>query len=42
MSKKVLKTDKDFDSVKFFWTVNEKIAEGIKGMTFVEPKEHMS
>ena len=36
---KVSKKDKEFDTVKFFREVKEKIAKETKGMTFAEFKE---
>lgn len=33
---------KEFDTVKFFRTVKEKIAKETKGMTFAEFKEYIS
>jgi len=33
---------KEFDTVKFFRAVNEKIANETKGMTFAEFKQHIS
>lgn len=35
-------TKKEFDTVKFFREVKEKIASDTKGMTFAEFKEYIS
>ncbi|MFN4147427.1 MAG: hypothetical protein ACK4GN_16490 [Runella sp.] len=35
-------TEKEFDTVKFFREVKEKIAKETKGMTFAEFKEHLN
>ncbi len=40
MSKKECK-EKDFDAVKFFRAVKEKIAEETKGMSFAEFKAYL-
>ena len=34
--------EKEFDTVKFFRQVKEKIAEETKGMTFTEFKEYLN
>jgi hypothetical protein len=34
--------EKEFDTVKFFREVKEKIAQETKGMTFVEFKEYLN
>jgi len=39
---KIAKTEKEFDTVKFFREVKEKIAEETKGMTFTEFKEYLN
>jgi len=36
------KTEKTFDTVKFFREVKEKIAKETKGMTFTEFKEYLN
>lgn len=36
------KTKKEFDTVKFFREVKEKIAKETKGMTFAEFKEYLN
>ena len=36
------KEEKEFDTVKFFRQVKEKIAKETKGMTFVELKEYIN
>ena len=36
------KKEKDFDTVKFFREVKEKIAKETKGMTFSEFKEYLN
>ena len=36
------KTKKEFDTVKFFREVKEKIAKDTKGMTFAEFKEYLN
>jgi len=36
------KTKKEFDTVKFFREVKEKIARETKGMTFAEFKEYLN
>lgn len=36
------KTNKEFDTVKFFREVKEKIARETKGMTFAEFKEYLN
>lgn len=36
------KTEKEFDTVKFFREVKEKIAKETKGMNFSEFKEHLN
>ncbi|MCF8236171.1 MAG: hypothetical protein K9G67_14355 [Bacteroidales bacterium] len=41
MSKKN-KKEKEFDTVKFFREVKERIAEETKGMTFTEFKEYLN
>ena len=38
---KVAKKEKEFDTVKFFREVKEKIAKETKGMTFAEFKEYL-
>ena len=40
--KEINKTEKEFDTVKFFRNVKEKIAEETKGMSFVEFKEYLN
>jgi hypothetical protein len=42
MSNKPNTTEKEFDTVKFFREVKEKIAIETKGMTFAEFKEHLN
>jgi hypothetical protein len=42
MSDKQKNTKKEFDTVKFFREVKEKIAKETKGMTFAEFKEYLS
>jgi hypothetical protein len=39
---KVNKTEKDFDTVKFFREVKIKIAKETEGMTFAELKEYIN
>lgn len=39
---KLEKTNKEFDTVKFFREVKEKIARETKGMTFAEFKEYLN
>ena len=39
---KIPKIEKEFDTVKFFREVKEKIAEETKGMTFAELKEYIN
>lgn len=39
---KTEKTEKEFDTVKFFREVKEKIARETKGMTFAEFKEYLN
>ena len=41
MSKEI-KTEKEFDTVKFFREVKEKIAKETQGMTFLELKEYLN
>ena len=41
MTKKI-KADKEFDTVKFFREVKEKIARETRGMTFAELKDYIS
>ena len=42
MKNKKIAKDKEFDTVKFFRAVKEKIANETKGMTFAEFKQHIS
>ncbi|HRX30110.1 MAG TPA: hypothetical protein P5235_12030 [Saprospiraceae bacterium] len=42
MSKKLIKTDKTFDTVKFFRAEKEKIAKETEGMSFAELKEYLN
>lgn len=42
MNKEPNITEKEFDTVKFFREVKEKIALETKGMTFFEFKEHIN
>jgi hypothetical protein len=39
---KQIKTEKEFDTVKFFREVKEKIAKETQGMTFLELKEYLN
>ena len=39
---KVNTTEKEFDTVKFFREVKEKIAKETQGMTFAELKEYIN
>jgi hypothetical protein len=39
---KVIKTEKEFDTVKFFRDVKVKIAKETEGMTFAELKQHLN
>lgn len=39
---KEIKTEKEFDTVKFFREVKEKIAKETEGMTFLELKEYLN
>lgn len=39
---KTIKKEKEFDTVKFFREVKEKIAKETKGMTFEEFKEYLN
>ena len=42
MSNKLNTTEKEFDTVKFFREVKEKIAKETKDMTFAEFKEYLN
>ncbi len=42
MNNKLNKTEKEFDTVKFFREVKEKIAIETKGMSFAEFKEYLN
>ena len=42
MGKEVIVKEKDFDTVKYFRSVKEKIAKETEGMSFTELKEFMS
>ena len=42
MNNKPNTKEKEFDTVKFFREVKEKIAKETKGMTFVEFKEYLN
>lgn len=42
MKNKETEKNKEFDTVKFFRAVKEKIAIDTKGMTFAEFKQHIS
>ena len=42
MNNKVNTKEKEFDTVKFFKEVKEKIARETKGMTFAEFKEYLN
>ncbi|WP_298146745.1 hypothetical protein [Flavobacterium sp.] len=42
MKTKAKKIEKEFDTVKFFRAVKEKIAEETNGMSFKEFKEYLS
>ncbi len=42
MNNKTKNTEKEFDTVKFFREVKEKIAKETKGMTFAEFKEQLN
>ena len=42
MSNKEQNKEKEFDTVKFFRAVKEKIAKETEGMTFAELKEYIS
>jgi hypothetical protein len=39
---KEITTEKEFDTVKFFREVKEKIAKETQGMTFIELKEYLN
>ncbi|MDR2206210.1 MAG: hypothetical protein LBE36_08670 [Flavobacteriaceae bacterium] len=41
MENKAENKEKEFDTVKFFRAIKEKIAEETRGMTFSEFKEHI-
>ncbi len=42
MNNKLNTTEKEFDTVKFFRAVKEKIAKETKGMSFAEFKEYLN
>lgn len=42
MKTKITTKEKEFDTVKFFRTVKEKIAKETQGMTFIEFKEYLN
>lgn len=42
MNNKINTIEKEFDTVKFFREVKEKIAKETKGMTFAELKEYLN
>lgn len=42
MNNKTKRKEKEFDTVKFFREVKEKIAKETKGMTFAEFKEYIN
>lgn len=42
MKTKNIKTEKEFDTVKFFRKVKEKIALETQGMSFIEFKEYLN
>ncbi|WP_165825419.1 hypothetical protein [Pedobacter yonginense] len=42
MNNKANTTEKEFDTVKFFRAVKEKIAKDTKGKTFAEFKEYLN
>ncbi len=42
METKIKNTEKEFDTVKFFRAVKEKIADETKGMTFAEFKAYLN
>jgi hypothetical protein len=42
MKNKEQEKEKEFDTVKFFRAVKEKIASETKGMTFLEFKEYLN
>lgn len=42
MKTKITTKEKEFDTVKFFRAVKEKIAKETQGMTFIEFKEYLN